>query len=117
MGVAGVRYMLDNAESCLRYLAETQPVPRLEGMALADHTRTIVIEPLYGASIVDSVGELGSNGAVELARRMAAEDARYVMADQYANEANPRVHEETTGPEVLEAVQRVLALAHETKIA
>jgi chemosensory pili system protein ChpA (sensor histidine kinase/response regulator) len=39
-------YMLDNAETCLRYLAETQPVPRLEGMALADHTRTIVIEPL-----------------------------------------------------------------------
>jgi len=56
---------------------------------------------MYGASIIDSPGSLGSNGAVELARRMAAEDARYVMADQYANAANPLAHYETTGPEIV----------------
>ncbi len=38
-------YMLDNADACLRYLAETQPVPRLEDRLGGDHTRTIVIEP------------------------------------------------------------------------
>lgn len=40
-------YMLDNAETCLRFLAETQPIPRLEayGGATSDHARTIVIEP------------------------------------------------------------------------
>ena len=52
---------------------------------------------IYGATIVDSPAELGSNGAVALARRMAAEDPRYVMPDQYANPHNPRAHYETTG--------------------
>ncbi len=56
---------------------------------------------LFGAEIVDSPGELGSNGAIALARKMAAEDPRYVMPDQYANPANPQAHYETTGPEIL----------------
>ena len=56
---------------------------------------------IFGATIVDSPGELGSNGAVEMARRMAVEDDRYVMADQYANPANPQAHYETTGPEIV----------------
>ena len=56
---------------------------------------------MYGATIVDSPGEMGSNGAVALARRMAAEDERYVMPDQYANADNPQAHYETTGVEIL----------------
>ncbi|HYI22814.1 MAG TPA: cysteine synthase family protein, partial [Candidatus Limnocylindrales bacterium] len=56
---------------------------------------------IYGATIVDSPAETGSNGAVEMARSMAAQDPRYVMADQYANPANPRAHYETTGPEIV----------------
>jgi cysteine synthase len=56
---------------------------------------------MYGAQIVDSPGSLGSNGAVALARRMAAEDPRYVMPDQYANPANAQAHYETTGAEIL----------------
>ena len=56
---------------------------------------------IYGATIVESPAELGSNGAVALARKMAADDPRYVMADQYANPANPRAHYETTGPEII----------------
>ncbi len=59
---------------------------------------------LHGAEVIDSPGALGSNGAIVMARDIVARDPRFVMADQYANEANPRVHEETTGPEVLEAV-------------
>ncbi len=45
-GRADPWYMLDNAETCLRYLADTQPVPRDEAYASADHSHTIVIEPL-----------------------------------------------------------------------
>jgi cysteine synthase B len=59
---------------------------------------------LHGAEVIDSPGALGSNGAIALARDLVNRDPRFVMADQYANPANPRVHEETTGPEVLEAV-------------
>jgi cysteine synthase len=56
---------------------------------------------LFGATVIPSPGERGSNGAVEMARRMAKEDPRYVMPDQYANPANPLAHYETTGPEIL----------------
>ncbi|HEY4369777.1 MAG TPA: Hpt domain-containing protein [Steroidobacteraceae bacterium] len=45
-GRADPWYMLDNAESCVKYLAETQPVPRIEGFPPPDHSHTIVIEPL-----------------------------------------------------------------------
>jgi cysteine synthase B len=62
---------------------------------------------LHGAEVIDSPGALGSNGAIALARDLVARDPRFVMADQYANEANPRVHEETTGPEILEAVPEI----------
>ena len=59
---------------------------------------------LHGAEVIDSPGSLGSNGAIALARQLVERDPRFVMADQYANPANPRVHEETTGPEILDAV-------------
>jgi cysteine synthase B len=59
---------------------------------------------LHGAEVIDSPGALGSNGAIALARELVARDPQFVMADQYANPANPRVHEETTGPEILDAV-------------
>lgn len=56
---------------------------------------------LFGAEVIDSPGALGSNGAIALAKQLAAADPRYVMPYQYGNEANPRAHEETTGPEIL----------------
>jgi cysteine synthase B len=59
---------------------------------------------LHGAEVIDSPGAAGSNGAIALARELVARDPQFVMADQYANPANPRVHEETTGPEILDAV-------------
>lgn len=45
-GRADPWYMLDNAEICINYLAETQLVPRSEALATPDHVRTVVIEPL-----------------------------------------------------------------------
>lgn len=56
---------------------------------------------LYGAEIVQSPGAEGSNGAVRLARSMAADDPRYVLLYQYGNPANPRAHYETTAPEII----------------
>ena len=59
------------------------------------------VADLFGAEVIESPGALGSNGAVALAKELAAADPRYVMPYQYGNEANPRVHEKTTGPEIL----------------
>jgi [CysO sulfur-carrier protein]-thiocarboxylate-dependent cysteine synthase len=56
---------------------------------------------LFGAEVIESPGELGSNGAIAMAKELAAAEPRYVMPYQYGNEANPRIHEETTGPEIL----------------
>ena len=56
---------------------------------------------VFGAEIVFSPGAEGSNGAVRLARQMILERPDWVFLYQYANEANPRVHYETTGPEIL----------------
>jgi len=50
--------------------------------------------------IIESPGNEGSNGAVRLARRLAAEDPELVFLYQYANPANPRAHYEGTGPEI-----------------
>jgi len=62
---------------------------------------------LYGATIVDSPADQGSNGAVRLALDMAERDARYVMPFQYENPANPRAHYEGTGAEIVAALDRV----------
>ncbi len=46
-GRADPWYMLDNAENCLRFLADAQPIPRVDALAHGgDHARTVVIEPL-----------------------------------------------------------------------
>jgi [CysO sulfur-carrier protein]-thiocarboxylate-dependent cysteine synthase len=62
---------------------------------------------LYGAEIVSSPAEGGSNGAVRLALELAERDSRYFMPFQYANEANPLAHFEGTGAEIAEALDRV----------
>jgi [CysO sulfur-carrier protein]-thiocarboxylate-dependent cysteine synthase len=65
---------------------------------------------LYGAEIVESPGEEGSNGAVRLAQELAEREPRYRMLFQYANEANPRAHYEGTGAEIVAALDRLNVL-------
>jgi cysteine synthase B len=55
---------------------------------------------LYGAEIVETDGEFGSNGAVEVATRLSAENGLY-MPFQYGNPANPRAHYEGTAAEIV----------------
>ncbi|HET7555703.1 MAG TPA: pyridoxal-phosphate dependent enzyme [Gaiellaceae bacterium] len=62
---------------------------------------------LYGAGIVESPGEEGSNGAVRVAQELAEREPRYRMLFQYANEANPRAHYDGTGAEIAAALDRV----------
>ncbi len=64
---------------------------------------------LFGARIVDSPAEEGSNGAVRLAQRMVAGDPDVVMPFQYGNPANPAAHHDTTAGEILSDLPNVAA--------
>jgi cysteine synthase len=55
---------------------------------------------LYGAELVPSPAEGGSNGAIAQAERLAADHRDWVMLYQYGNPANVTAHYETTGPEI-----------------
>jgi cysteine synthase B len=55
---------------------------------------------VFGAEIIDSPGAEGSNGAVRRAQALADEHPEWVFLYQYANEANPQAHYDTTGPEI-----------------
>jgi [CysO sulfur-carrier protein]-thiocarboxylate-dependent cysteine synthase len=61
----------------------------------------------YGAEIVTSPGEEGSNGAVRAALELSEREPRYFLPFQYGNEANPRAHYEGTGAEIAEELERV----------
>jgi cysteine synthase B len=64
---------------------------------------------MYGAEIVYSPGDQGSNGAVSMALDMAAADASYYMPYQYGNEANPLAHYNGTAPEILDELDGEIA--------
>jgi cysteine synthase len=62
----------------------------------------------YGAEIIFSDGEKGSNGSIEVAQAMAEKNPHdYLMMYQYGNSGNPDAHYETTGQEIAEAVPDV----------
>ena len=88
-------------------------VAKLRGLKLtcvmpanATPERRTLLE-LYGAEVIESPGDQGSNGAVRMAQELAAREPRYRMLFQYENEANPRAHYEGTGAEIAAALDRV----------
>jgi cysteine synthase B len=56
---------------------------------------------MYGAEIRTSPAAGGSNEAVAVAKKLAAENPDWVMLYQYGNPANAQSHYDTTGPEIL----------------
>jgi [CysO sulfur-carrier protein]-thiocarboxylate-dependent cysteine synthase len=64
---------------------------------------------MYGAEIVYSPGDQGSNGAVAMALEMAAQDPSCYMPYQYGNQANPNAHYNGTALEILEELDEVAA--------
>ena len=55
---------------------------------------------VFGAEIIWSPGAEGSNGAVRMAQKLADDNPEWAFLYQYGNEANPRAHYNTTGPEI-----------------
>ncbi|AJF07385.1 cysteine synthase A [Geoalkalibacter subterraneus] len=58
----------------------------------------------YGAELVLTPGSQGMRGAIEMAETLVAERKGF-MPQQFRNPANPAVHEETTGPEIIRALE------------
>ncbi|MGP4070608.1 cysteine synthase A [Halobacillus sp. B29] len=55
----------------------------------------------YGADLVLTPGSEGMKGAIKKAAELQKQH-NYFMPQQFNNEANPRIHEKTTGPEIVE---------------
>jgi cysteine synthase A len=62
----------------------------------------------YGAEIVLTDGAKGMPGAIERANELAAETPNSFIPGQFDNPANPRIHHDTTGPEIWDATGGVV---------
>jgi [CysO sulfur-carrier protein]-thiocarboxylate-dependent cysteine synthase len=71
----------------------------------ASEERVRLLE-LYGAEVVFSPADRGTNGSIDVARRMA-EDPKYFMPFQYGNPANPQAHYAGTGAEIVRDLPEV----------
>ncbi|HLS36134.1 MAG TPA: cysteine synthase A [Bacillota bacterium] len=82
-------------------------------VASAKGYRTVIVMPdtmsherrnllkAFGAELILTPGEKGMKGAIEKASEIA-EEKSYFMPQQFDNMANPKIHEKTTGKEILE---------------
>ena len=66
----------------------------------ASEERVQLLE-LYGADVVFSEADKGTNGSIEVARDLARAKDTYYMPFQYGNEANPQAHYDGTGAEIV----------------
>lgn len=58
----------------------------------------------YGAELVLTPGSEGMNGAVKKAEEIVSQSKDYFMPQQFKNPDNVKIHRETTGPEIVEAI-------------
>ena len=84
----------------------------LSSVAAARGYRIIIVMPetmsierrklmkAYGAELVLTEGSKGMKGAIEKASELADEIPDSWIAGQFINPANPKIHEDTTGPEI-----------------
>jgi cysteine synthase len=59
----------------------------------------------YGAQLILTPGPEGMKGAIKRAEDLAAENPNYFIPQQFKNQANVKIHIETTGPEIVEAIK------------
>ncbi len=72
----------------------------------ASEERVRLLE-MYGAELVFTPADKGTNGAIDVARRMTQTGDKYFMPFQYGNPANPGAHYDGTGAEILRDLPEV----------
>lgn len=61
----------------------------------------------YGATLILTEGQKGMNGAIARANELLQQDNKYFMPDQFNNPANPKIHYDTTGQEIIEQLNDI----------
>lgn len=61
----------------------------------------------FGAELILTEGSKGMNGSIEKLEELLKENENYVNLGQFENKDNPRIHYETTGPEIYKEVPDV----------
>ena len=61
----------------------------------------------HGATLILTEGQKGMNGAIARAKELLKEDNKYFMPDQFNNPANPKIHYDTTGREIIKQLSDI----------
>lgn len=61
----------------------------------------------YGATLILTEGSKGMKGAILRAKELLQSDNKYFMPDQFNNPANPEIHYNTTGKEIIEQLSNI----------
>jgi cysteine synthase A len=90
-----------NTGIALAFVAASRGIPLTLTMPETMSLERRKLLTAYGAHLVLTDGRLGMGGAIGAARELAeSEPDRWVMLQQFMNPANPRIHHDTTGPEI-----------------
>ena len=95
-----------NTGIALAFVAASRGIPLTLTMPETMSLERRKLLTAYGAHLVLTEGSRGMPGAIGKARDIAAADPqRYVLLQQFNNPANPRIHHDTTGPEIWEGTE------------
>jgi cysteine synthase A len=61
----------------------------------------------HGATLILTEGQNGMGGAIARANELVKRDKNYFMPDQFNNPANPRIHYDTTGQEIIKQLSDI----------
>ena len=90
-----------NTGIALAFVAASRGIPLTLTMPETMSLERRKLLTAYGARLLLTEGRMGMPGAIGAARELAESDPdRYVLLQQFANPANPRIHHDTTGPEI-----------------